>query len=293
MLRNVLISAAQSGLVLFAKEFVADGLAQPRLTGSLLSAMREAASRAIGLAPFVIELRGLLVIVARDAAANVLCALVCDRDDGREFAAIVAAEILAAFIDEVRPALLPFSTAHHPHAQYGSMLGGGGALNLKDFLGFDRRIKQVVRDAVRPVLARLHGAPGIARVVLVTNAEVVQFGGASADGLSIVSDLSALTDYADLVMTNCSSAGSIGWDHITVDGRALFPRTAADGTDEAPQIPTARRRTMLWRLANDCVLVVCSDADAPVGGYSPALDEAVHVLRQMAVLLSSVVAEGG
>ena len=100
MLRNVLIITTSSGLVVYGKDF-ANPVAQPRLIGSLLTAMLEFCANTTGGSLFYIELAAVSVSLVRDDTSRLFCALFHDRADGSAFGRLVASQILAAFVDEV------------------------------------------------------------------------------------------------------------------------------------------------------------------------------------------------
>lgn len=72
---------ATSGLVLFSKEFV-NSVAQPRLIGSLLTAMIEFSQQTSGMFVSYIELTNVAVTIVTDDVLKVFCALFHDREDG-------------------------------------------------------------------------------------------------------------------------------------------------------------------------------------------------------------------
>ena len=97
-LRNVIL-LAPSGLVLFAKEY-GQAVAQPRLLGSLLTAMTEFATQTTAMHPTYIEMSSMAITMVRDEVARVSCALVHDRNDTASFGRLIACEILLAFVEE-------------------------------------------------------------------------------------------------------------------------------------------------------------------------------------------------
>jgi hypothetical protein len=104
MIRTVILISA-SGLVLFQKSFV-NAVTQPRLIGSLLTAMIEFSSKVAGMPLSYIELAGCAVSVVTHPGVN--CALFYDLDDGPDFGKLIATQILLAFADT-----------------YSAVLGGG------------------------------------------------------------------------------------------------------------------------------------------------------------------------
>ena len=87
MIRTVILISS-SGLVLFQKEFV-NAVAQPRLIGSLLTAMIEFSSKVAGMPLSYIELLGCGVSVVTNEMAKVNVALFYDLDDGPEFGKLI------------------------------------------------------------------------------------------------------------------------------------------------------------------------------------------------------------
>ena len=77
-IRNLIV-LAPSGLVLFEKEYSKEKIAQPRLLGSLLTAMTEFATQTTAMRPSYIEMSSLAVTMCRED--SVTCALVHDRTD--------------------------------------------------------------------------------------------------------------------------------------------------------------------------------------------------------------------
>ena len=77
-IRNLIV-LAPSGLVLFEKEYGKEKIAQPRLLGSLLTAMTEFATQTTAMRPSYIEMSSLAVTMCRED--SVTCALVHDRTD--------------------------------------------------------------------------------------------------------------------------------------------------------------------------------------------------------------------
>ncbi|CAN0356967.1 unnamed protein product, partial [Discosporangium mesarthrocarpum] len=134
MIRNVLIMAS-SGLVLFSKEFV-NAVSQPRMVGSLLTAMLEFSVLTAGMQVSYVELTNVAVTLVANEKNKIFCALFHDREDGATFGRLIASELLNAFSEE-----------------YSQDLSAGAAnLNFKDFRAFHHQIYGIVRKAVQPVL---------------------------------------------------------------------------------------------------------------------------------------------
>lgn len=184
-LRNVIV-LAQSGLVLFAKDFV-HGVAQPRLLGSLLTAMTEFSEQTTGMKPSFIELSSMAVTIVRDETVRLMCALIHDRDDSASFGHLIASEILSNFVEEYSVDRLrtPLSLGGH---------------NLKDFHGFDSKIAGIVQNSVRPVLQRLQLQRGVVQALLITDQAVIQGGGKEIDQLALLATLKALFTHSETVL---------------------------------------------------------------------------------------------
>ena len=181
MLSNVLILHQQSGLVLFSKDFVKNGVAQPRLLGSLLTAMTEFSDQCTGMKPTLIEMSSLAVTLVHDEGVKLLCALVHDRNDSASFGRLIASEILTAFVDDY--------TAEKLRTPSG----------LQDFHGFDAKIHGIVQNAVRPVLEKLQAHRGVFQALLVTEESIVQ-AGVEVDQFAVLANLHVMLPYADHIL---------------------------------------------------------------------------------------------
>lgn len=168
MLRNLLIISA-SGLLLFSKEFV-NAAAQPRLLGSVMTAMLEKARQTTGLRLSYLEFSKLGITVVASEGKAVLCVLFHDASDGEAFGRLVATEILAAFLRNYQHDLRTIG------------------LNQHAFQDFQFELGAVIRGAAgRPVLGALQRNRAVVLALLVredardsaiayTTAEVDQFG---------------------------------------------------------------------------------------------------------------------
>ncbi|GJQ13445.1 hypothetical protein GpartN1_g5236.t1 [Galdieria partita] len=95
MIHHFLITSS-SGLVLYSKEFTTS-LAQPRLVGSLLTALVEFSKKNVSLPVSHIELDNLSVAVSVSESTRIICAVFFDSDDGFYFGKLVSTELLLAF----------------------------------------------------------------------------------------------------------------------------------------------------------------------------------------------------
>eukprot|EP00752_Nemacystus_decipiens_P006490 g5843.t1 len=185
MIRNVLVM--KSGLVLFSREF-ANTVQQPRLLGSLLTAMVEFSKVAAGMQVAYVELTGVAVTLVGNEATNTFCALFHDREDGATFGRLIASEMLNAFLEE--------------HAK--DISREASSLNLKDFRGFMYRIPGIARKSVQPVLGKLVHVKGILRCALVTETSET-FQTAEIDQLGLLANLQALISLSTDIMAQAGN----------------------------------------------------------------------------------------
>ncbi|ETK71780.1 hypothetical protein, variant 3 [Phytophthora nicotianae CJ01A1] len=182
MLRNVLIMAS-SGIVLFSKEY-ANAVAQPRLVGSLITAMLEFSNKASGAPVSYIQMSSVAVTVVTNDKHKVFCAMFHDTTDGASLSAFVAQELLAAFI-----------------VQHGDELGNMGH-NLRDFHRFQYRILSVIRESVKPIVRKLQKQRGILKAMLVVDGAVTCATG-DVDPIGVLANLQALVNSSIDMSTLC------------------------------------------------------------------------------------------
>ncbi|CAM9195508.1 unnamed protein product [Choristocarpus tenellus] len=183
MIRNVLIMAS-SGLVLFSKEFV-NSLSQPRMVGSLLTAMLEFSVLTAGMQVSYVELTNVAVTLVANDKNKIFCALFHDREDGATFGRLIASEVLNSFSE----------------VYASDLANAASSLNLKDFRPFQHRISDIVRKSVQPVLSNLGHIKGIARCVLVM--ETMQtFHTTEIDPLGLLANLQALSSLSIDIMAH-------------------------------------------------------------------------------------------
>jgi hypothetical protein len=235
MIRNVVIMST-SGIVLFTKEF-AQGVEHPRLVGSLLTAMLDFSTRLTSAPITYIELTHVAVSIVgvslagaaggsaaapggsgggggsgSGSEARLYCALVHDRDDGAEFGRLIAQQVLHAFVE----------TYGGGGAGGGpSKLAGGLGHNLKDFDGFHFKIAEVLRNAVKPVLALLQQQRGVQAALLVTDEKVAHAVGGDVDQLGLVANLQAVLSVASDLMAAVGDSPQELWLDVSRTARVL------------------------------------------------------------------------
>jgi hypothetical protein len=175
MLRNIIIMAT-SGLVLFSKEFL-NGIAQPRLVGSLITAIIEFGQQTTGMGVSFIELSNVSISIITNEGAKIFCALFYDKDDGIIFGRLLCNEILNAFTQEYSSDFTQFGR------------------NLKDFYGFHKKIPNIIRLSVKPIIQQLAiSDESICKAVLVNDREIIDISGVRVDQLSVLANLSSLLE---------------------------------------------------------------------------------------------------
>ncbi len=185
MLRNIIIMGT-SGLVLFTKEFV-NSISQPRLVGSLITAIIEFGQQTTGMGVCFIELSNVSISIVTNESAKIFCALFYDKEDGVIFGRLLCNEILNAFTQEYSSDFTQFGR------------------NLKDFYGFHKKIPNIVRQSMKPIMQQLAMShPSIRKAVLVNDREIIDISGVRVDHLSVLANLSSLTEI-------CSEISECQW----------------------------------------------------------------------------------
>jgi hypothetical protein len=136
-LHTVLIISA-SGMLLYSSKTTTK-LLQPRMTGSLLTALIELCVSSTGQQINYIEMTELSVSLSVDTRTGVICASFHDTRDTEDLCSIVSREHLMAFISYFQDVDFK-STA---------------ALNTNTFLSFNNRSKDIMKSCIRQVLALL------------------------------------------------------------------------------------------------------------------------------------------
>jgi hypothetical protein len=176
MLRNIIIIGSTSGLVLFSKVY-ANGIAQPRLVGSLITAIIEFGQQTTGMGVCYIELTNVSITMVANDDAKVVCALFYDRDHGVLFGRLLCSEILNAFTQEYSMDVTQFGK------------------NLKDFYGFQKKIGNIVRFSPKSIITKLETHKhAIKRVLLINEREIIHTPNDDLDQLSILANLNAFMD---------------------------------------------------------------------------------------------------
>jgi hypothetical protein len=145
------------GILLFSQEFPGS-IPQPRMVGPLITAIIEFGHQTTGMAVSYINLSNISIAIVTNEVNNLMCALFYDREDGKLFGKLICSEILGAFIQN-----------YSSDPQFSQTTGR----NLKDFLSFQKKLKNVVYYAVRPVISLLESTEGVLKALAVKDNEII------------------------------------------------------------------------------------------------------------------------
>lgn len=282
MLRNVLLMSA-SGLVLFSKEFM-KSVSQPRMVGSLLTAMLEFSNKVVGMPVSHIELTTVSLVIVMDETAKIFCAVFYDKEDGAEFGQLIASQILRSFVEDYATSLGGVGGgggAGGGVAEDGGNAGGGDGesgpgdvgdgLDLKDFHDFHFKMAEVVRNSIRPVLDRLQSHRGVRVALLVTDdSQGLQIAHATSevDQLGVLANLQALLPAAVDIMNVVEDSPTDVWVDASQTTRILLRR-----------MPIERR----------ALVVVCLRS-VDVKLIQQAIEEATSMVQKVCLLMSNLAA---
>jgi len=183
MLRNIII-LANSGMILFSKEFSNSIGKNSRLLGPLITTLIEFGKQVSGMCTTFINLSKVSVAIVHNESVKVFCVLIYDAQDGKLFGKLLCSEILNAFIQDYSPEF----------AQLGR--------NLKDFQGFNKKLQNVIYYSVRPVITSLESNTGIKKALLVRDVEVVDSQKNDINDFSILSNLPGFLDICNEISEN-------------------------------------------------------------------------------------------
>ena len=169
--------------------------------------------------------------------------------------------------------------------EYSGDLRTASGHNLKDFTAFNARIPearetkaaisfvrracgettrapQVIRNSVRPVLAKLQANRGVIKALLVTEDSIMQSTG-DVDQLAILSNLQSTLNFANLTLAqNLDQC-----EHISID--------------------SSDSRILMWRIER-CIFVVMVSRAVEHALYIGVLEEALVLLQQVVFVLAEV-----
>eukprot|EP00944_MAST-04C_sp_MAST-4C-sp1_P007242 g7242.t1 len=251
MLKNILI-VSSSGLVLFSKEYESS-VDQPRLVGSLLTAIKEFSKNVAGMPVSYIQMKGVAVTIV--SSYDILCAIFHDGDDGPDFGKLVATQTLSTFI-----------------STYSNSLKNNIGMNLKDFEDFQFKIPETVRSTIVPTLEKLQDCRGIQLAILVTNNSKVSYTTKEIDQIGFKANLQALKSIANDIMTATSDTTKQIWIDPNPNVRILVQRISHEQGTLVVKISKNVKRVDFKK---------CQDA----------IDEAINTLNKISYLMLSMQVE--
>lgn len=131
--------------------------------------------------------KGIGMAIAR-ATSLVTCALVVDKEDGQDFAQLIAHELLVGFLKMFQPVL------------------EAGMISDSDvFKAFNSKVAEIIRNSVIPVLEKLQGERGIQNAVLTTGDQVLRPHGLAShdiDTIGVLANHQALLGKATDIMSS-------------------------------------------------------------------------------------------
>mmetsp|Transcript_39911 Transcript_39911/g.106648 ORF Transcript_39911/g.106648 Transcript_39911/m.106648 type:complete len:316 (-) Transcript_39911:1287-2234(-) len=239
MLRNVLI-ITDGGLVLFSKvkngNLSISAVSQPRLVGSLLTAIVEFSTNNVGSPVSYIEMSSVAVSICSSRSSSAPCNFegaqghrsLGPRTDAlphhllplsRQYSESQASSLQGGTKAKTKESFLICALFHDVEDgpelgrlvgrellssfqdQFGSILSkiGGGTphINLNEFDGFHGRIPGILRGIIGPVVARLSASKGIQASLLLTDDDRIAYCTADGiDSLSLGANLVALVTLA-------------------------------------------------------------------------------------------------
>ncbi|GBG31107.1 Hypothetical Protein FCC1311_073282 [Hondaea fermentalgiana] len=216
MLRNVLVISS-SGLLLFSKEFV-NAAEQPRLLGSVITAMLEKAKQTTGLQLSYMEFSKLAITIVGNEPKTVFCVLFHDCDDGEEFGKLLATEILGAFLNNYRNDLKSIG------------------LNQNAFQDFQFQLSSVIQDTGRPVLDELKRNRAVVLALLVkedprVGDSCISYSTGEVDQFGVLANLKPLISAAtDIMSLRQDSANAVWLESTPTRASRLLVQKVVVGT---------------------------------------------------------------
>ncbi len=175
MLRQLLILSA-SGVKLYSKLFIGEETKQ--LSG-LISTMLVFCEKKTGLPISYVELSRIGVAIAKDDKRKVICCLIIDKEDGREFGKLIAQMMLDEFLKM------------HPSARH-----------TDDFSNFNYKISEVIWSSIHPILDNLIDQNRGVQLALLTSGDEIKHATHQIDKWGLLANLQALLRVATNIMAS-------------------------------------------------------------------------------------------
>lgn len=168
------------GIFLFSQEFPGS-VPNPRSVGPLITAIIAFGDQTTGMAVSHIDLTNISIAIVMNQANNLFCAIFYDKADGKLFGRLICSEILSAFIQ--------FYSTDPQFNQTGR--------NLKDFLGFQKKLQTVVYYAMRPVVSLLESKKGIVKALVVRDLEIIDSQKGEINEFAILANIPHLIEISE------------------------------------------------------------------------------------------------
>jgi len=256
VIRGVLI-ASTSGLVLCSTDFShsddddGDNRAPSRSLGSLLTSVMEIARLTTGMGISNIQMQDKTICLVNDHEYQVFCALVQDREDGVLLGRLRCSEFLSTFVQTC-------ATAEPMAATFNSS-SSKPSIELRDFHRFHEKIDSVLKDAIKPVLARLQSYRGIKGVTLITES-----GKLICPSFDDIDDpfhiISSFQTFATMGTDIMSRVGNLV-NHIQIDTKE------------------PNSRLLIWRIKEQMFLFVVIDLAVHPSMHEKRIAEALYLIE--------------
>mmetsp|Transcript_27182 Transcript_27182/g.48046 ORF Transcript_27182/g.48046 Transcript_27182/m.48046 type:complete len:244 (-) Transcript_27182:27-758(-) len=175
MLRQLLLLST-SGIKLYSKVFIGDETKQ--LSG-LITAMLDFCEKKTGLPMSYVEMSKIGVAIAKDSKRKLICCLIIDKQDGREFGRLIAQMMLEEFL------------RMYPNARH-----------TDDFTGFNTKISEVIWGSIHPILDSLIEQHRGVQLALLTSGDSIKHATHQIDKLGLLANLQALLRVATNIMAS-------------------------------------------------------------------------------------------
>uniref|UniRef100_A0A6V3TZI3 Uncharacterized protein n=1 Tax=Lotharella globosa TaxID=91324 RepID=A0A6V3TZI3_9EUKA len=175
MLRQLLVFST-SGMKFYSKVFIGD---EKKQLSGLITAMLDFCEKKTGLPMSYVEMAKIGVAIARDNNRRLICCLIIDKQDGREFGRLIAQMMLDEF-SRMYPAARPSD----------------------DFSAFNTKISEVIWASIHPILDSLIDQHKGVQLALLTSGDSIKHATHQIDKLGLLANLQALLRVATNIMAS-------------------------------------------------------------------------------------------
>jgi len=183
MLRFVIITTG-TGTLLFERVWVRNAHTEGKgnMLASLLTTMEEFSKQSTGLLVTYIEFGTGAITLVSDEKTMLRCILFHDKNEGAEFARLIANQILRSFIEL-------YSDADFSHT-----------LSVAKFNSFSNKVVEAMGQSAKTVLQQVKNIRGISNALLLYDDGISLSAGSADDELGIVANLQAMITFASDIM---------------------------------------------------------------------------------------------